>query len=125
MMQNHGCFDMQILNIPVIPPLHPMKKFQFVLQNARMKEHFVMSQQEAGSLFYRNHETNRTDKLPFYRTKEMFNCLKSCGYYPYRVGKCFPAAAPFVSPVMVPRTTFAHRPLSPPDIQRVSHRRIH
>lgn len=100
------------------------KKFNFILQNAIMKEFFEL-QSEESSLFFRNHDFHRTNTLPFYKIKQQCGCDKKyCSHYPCRSGICFPSSAPFVSYRKVPRASIAGRPIKPTDVKPVSHKSL-
>ncbi|CAO1323866.1 unnamed protein product [Diamesa serratosioi] len=92
------------------------KKFNYILQNAMMKESFENGvQTEESSLFFRNHDFHRSNTLPFYRFKHQCSCDETC----------FPSHAPFAPNRRVPRPSIGGRPTQPTDVQSVPHKSLH
>ncbi|CAO1365424.1 unnamed protein product [Diamesa hyperborea] len=96
------------------------KKFNFILQNAMMKEFFEYGgSSEESSIFFRNHDFHRSNTLPNYKIKQQSNCCSNpCGI-------CFPTAAPFAPCRQVPRVVVRGRPTDPTDVQPVSNKALH
>lgn len=88
-----------------------LKNIRYRMKNELMLDHLARPHIDGEQLFYRQNEINKATTLPHYQMKG--KTVRKCGkFYPCRARVCFPAEAPLCSRPMMPRTTFATRPLN-------------